>query len=133
MGSNYKIWWSHYIFFLKKILYFINKVGSADPPPTSMAPPLCIIHNNPSAHYVVGIEDYSLYKNIDSGLHHLWTAAAASQDHVIYLYGLLMLCIGNFNEWSAYLFAWLGGVQTKIKYSLGIHTYYTRQNTCQEH
>ncbi|KAG5396883.1 hypothetical protein IGI04_018697 [Brassica rapa subsp. trilocularis] len=53
-------------------------------------------------HYIVGIEEYLMYENINIGLHHVRTAATTSYDYGAYLYGLLMLCTENFNEGSTY-------------------------------
>ncbi|KAH0852688.1 LOW QUALITY PROTEIN: hypothetical protein HID58_093853 [Brassica napus] len=43
-------------------------------------------------HYIVGIEEYLMYENINIGLHYVRTAATTSYDYGAYLYGLLMLC-----------------------------------------
>ncbi|KAG5396882.1 hypothetical protein IGI04_018696 [Brassica rapa subsp. trilocularis] len=53
-------------------------------------------------HYILGIEEYHMYKNINIGVHHIRTTATTSHDYATYLYGLLMLCTENFNEWSTY-------------------------------
>lgn len=47
------------------------------------------------AHYIKGIQQYFHKKNTQTGLEYLKIAAEDSYDDGIYLYGIIMLCMGQ--------------------------------------
>ncbi|CAH8263609.1 unnamed protein product [Arabidopsis lyrata] len=58
----------------------------------------CLIHANPTAHYVQGVLEYFYYDNTIAGLHFLEKAANAPSpiNEAIYLTGMINLCSGEF-------------------------------------
>ncbi|CAH8279522.1 unnamed protein product [Arabidopsis lyrata] len=65
----------------------------------------CLIHANPTAHYVQGVLEYFYYDNTIAGLHFLEKAANAPSpiNEAIYLTGMINLCSGEFEIGKKYI------------------------------
>lgn len=63
----------------------------------------CLVAGNPRAHYIEGLLQYFQCRKSIKGLDHLRQSADGNYDNGTYIYGILMLCRGNFAEGQYYL------------------------------
>lgn len=63
----------------------------------------CLDNDNPKAHYIEVLNQYFYHRKSIKRLNHLHQSANGNYDKDTYLYGILMFCIGNFEEGTKYL------------------------------
>ncbi|KAL1218362.1 F-box protein [Cardamine amara subsp. amara] len=63
----------------------------------------CLKSGNEESHYIKGIQEYFHQNNTTTGLDVLKASAQGTYENGIYLYGITMLCRGNFDEGKTYL------------------------------
>ncbi|KAF2563685.1 hypothetical protein F2Q70_00018105 [Brassica cretica] len=106
----------------------------------------CLVAGNPRAHYIEGLLQYFQCRKSIKGLDHLRQSADGNYDNGTYIYGILMLCRGNFAEGQYYLdmLSWktnqdrttqcltmlkqsLKAIRVRLQHSCAIHCYYFKK------